>query len=115
MNKRRVLGAMIIAIVFYLVIYCSLSKYGSYEPIDCDISHYGSARSHLLGGSIVVGAKYQWGPYGFVNNKYMWNKPLVVLFTPIWEIDKLYWHSPDLIHYGQYPIDHLMEHRDGEP
>jgi hypothetical protein len=50
---------------------------------------------------------YNWAPYGFVGDKYKWKKYMIIVFLPLWTIDRFYIHSIDDAYSGKYPINEI--------
>jgi len=73
----------------YLVSYFVMSINGRYEP----------------GVWGLNGPKwYVWAPAGFVH-EFEWNGPVMLMYYPLYELDRRYWHRDDDSHSGKYPVN----------
>lgn len=83
----------------YVGVYFGLSVNGRYEPSGWGLN----------------GPKgYAWAPAGFVR-ELQWNQGVQILFVPLWEVDRFFWHNQNAYHVGKYPINKIppSKHEDG--
>jgi hypothetical protein len=67
-------------ILFYFISYAILSFDGSYKPL-----------GRALGGGTVD----FWAPTGFILENGKTNKVLYVIYYPLLDLDRTYWHGPN--------------------
>ena len=87
--KRWVLSVLFSLILIYVGSYCVLSIGGRYEP-----------------GLIGLGGvkQYSWAPRGFVAG-FVWQRRPMMLYAPLYFFDERYWHTPEKVDSGRYPVD----------
>ncbi len=88
-----IIGFLILAV--YISIYSILSSNGIFRPA-------------CIGTN---GVKwYSWVPYGFVDDKYSFNEGIATIFTPLWYLDKRFWHTENML-YRDGSFDPFMDYR----
>jgi len=85
-DRMLVFGLLV---CIYMASYFLMSVNGRYEPGVWGLS----------------GPKwYAWAPAGFVQ-EFRWNDPLILMYYPLYELDRRYWHRDDDSHSGKYPVN----------
>lgn len=94
--KRRPLKIALRVAAGFLVIYTAtylwLSLRGRYEP-----AAFGAHNRVKW---------YEWAPLGFADHS-GWNNSRAMVFLPLYQIDRYFWHTCDRAHGRIYPINQI--------
>jgi hypothetical protein len=87
-KKLLILILLLVLIATYVGVYIGLSANGQYIPTVFGLN----------------GVKwYDWAPRGFVKDG-QWNGRVMVVFLPLWKLDRRSWHTPQTEPNDKYPF-----------